>query len=178
MAAAVSIGVDVIEIEGIKQVFQRHGERFLRRVYTAAEIIHCRGRVPELAARFAAKEAVSKALGMGIVGREGIFWREVEVLPDARGKPLVHLHGRAKDRAEVLGLKEFAISLSHPQEYAKALCGGHIELCSIKRDSRSLMDGQQASQGGSKKEILFPNGNRAQLVTPPAGAKAADILSK
>ena len=115
-----SVGVDIIEIERIKQVLQRHGERFLRRVYTEAEIAYCRGRVPELAARFAAKEATSKALGTGLVGRGGIFWREVEVLPDARGKPLVHLHGRAQDRAESLGLQEFAISLSHCQEYAVA----------------------------------------------------------
>jgi len=117
---SLSVGVDIIEIERIRQVFQRHGERFLRRVYTEAEIAYCRGRVPELTARFAAKEAVSKALGTGIVGQGGIFWREVEVLPDARGKPLVHLHGQAKDRAESLGLKEFAISLSHSQEYAVA----------------------------------------------------------
>jgi holo-[acyl-carrier protein] synthase len=115
-----SVGVDIIEIERIKQVLQRHGERFLRRVYTEAEIAYCRGRVPELAARFAAKEAMSKALGTGLVGRGGIFWREVEVLPDARGKPLVHLHGQAQDRAQSLGLKKFAISLSHSQEYAVA----------------------------------------------------------
>ena len=115
-----SVGVDIIELERIKQIFQRHGERFLRRVYTEAEIAYCRGRVPELAARFAAKEAMSKALGTGIVGRGGIFWREVEVLPDARGKPLVHLHGQAQDRAEALGLEEFAISLSHSREYAVA----------------------------------------------------------
>jgi holo-[acyl-carrier protein] synthase len=73
-----------------------------------------------LAARFAAKEAMSKALGTGIVGRGGILWGEVEVLPDARGKPLVRLHGRAQDRAQSLGLKKFAISLSHSQEYAVA----------------------------------------------------------
>jgi len=115
-----SVGVDIIEIERIQQVLQRHGERFLRRVYTEAEIAYCRGRIHELAARFAAKEAMSKALGTGIVGRGGIFWREVEVLPDARGKPLVHLHGRAQDRAQSLGLKKFAISLSHSQEYAVA----------------------------------------------------------
>jgi holo-[acyl-carrier protein] synthase len=115
-----SVGVDIIEIERIKQVLQRHGERFLRRVYTEAEIAYCRGRIHELAARFAAKEAMSKALGTGIVGRGGIFWREVEVLPDARGKPLIHLHGQAQDRAQSLGLKKFAISLSHSQEYAVA----------------------------------------------------------
>jgi holo-[acyl-carrier protein] synthase len=120
VGGSLSVGVDIVEIERIRQIFQRHGERFLRRVYTEAEIAYCQGRVPELAARFAAKEAVSKALGTGIVGRGGIFWREVEVLPDARGKPLVHLHSQAQDRAASLGLKEFAISLSHSQEYAVA----------------------------------------------------------
>ena len=93
------------------------GERFLGRVYTPAELALCRGRAPELAARFAAKEAISKALGTGL---RGIGWREMEVLSDERGKPLVYLHGRAKARADFLGLSDFAISLSHSQVYALA----------------------------------------------------------
>jgi len=91
-----SVGVDIIEIERIEAVLRRHGERFLQRVYTPAERAYCRGRVPELAARFAAKEAVSKALGTGL---RGIAWQEMEILGDERGKPLVNLHGRAKARA-------------------------------------------------------------------------------
>ena len=112
-----SVGVDIIEIERIEAVSRRHGERFLRRVYTPAEQAYCRGRVPELAVRFAAKEAISKALGTGL---RGIAWCEMEILGDERGKPVVHLHGRARARAEELGLTEFAVSLSHSRDYAVA----------------------------------------------------------
>jgi len=111
------VGVDIVEIERIERAIQRWGERFLERVYTPAELALCRGRAPELAARFAAKEAISKALGTGL---RGIGWREMEVLCDKRGKPLVHLHGRAKARADFLGLSDFAISLSHSRDYALA----------------------------------------------------------
>ena len=98
------------------------GQRFLDRVYTPAEVMYCRGRVAELAARFAAKEAVSKALGVGvrILNREGIYFREVETLPDRLGKPHLVLHGRAAQRAKDLGLNEWAISLSHDREIAIA----------------------------------------------------------
>lgn len=112
-----STGIDIIEVQRIERALNRWGDRFLERIYTPAEIAFCRGRVPELAVRFAAKEAISKALGTGLVG---IAWREMEILPDHRGKPLVILHGRALARAEALGLREFAISLSHSREYAVA----------------------------------------------------------
>jgi holo-[acyl-carrier protein] synthase len=112
-----STGVDIIEIERVRRAVSRWDERFLKRVYTQAELVFCRGRVPELAVRFAGKEAISKALGTGLFG---VSWREMEVLPDARGKPLVHLHGRAAARAAQLGLAEFAISLSHSRDYAVA----------------------------------------------------------
>lgn len=112
-----SVGVDIIEIERVARAVERWGERFLRHVYTPAEVSFCRGRAPELAARFAAKEAVSKALGTGIFG---ISWSEIEVLPDRRGKPLVTLYGRARARAEALGLREWAISLSHSDDSALA----------------------------------------------------------
>ncbi len=111
-------GVDIIEIPRIARVVDRYGERFLRRVYTEAEQTLYRGRVPELAARFAAKEAISKALGTGIWG---IRWREMEVLPDMRGKPLVYLHGAAAARARALNLRHFDVSLSHSREYAVAV---------------------------------------------------------
>jgi holo-[acyl-carrier protein] synthase len=112
-----SVGVDVIETERIARALERWGDRFLSHVYTQAELRHCRDQVPELAVRFAAKEAVSKALGTGL---RGVTWREMEILTDSRGKPLVQLHGRAKRRAEKLGLDEFAISLSHSRRYAVA----------------------------------------------------------
>lgn len=113
-----SVGVDIIEIDRVARAVERWGERFLAYVYTSAEIAFCDGRAPELAARFAAKEAIAKALGTGLAG---IAWREMEVLPDPRGKPLVRLYGRAAERAHYLGLSAFAISLSHSRDYAVAM---------------------------------------------------------
>lgn len=112
-----SVGVDIIEIPRVARIVKRWGERYLRRVYTDQELAYCRGRIPELAARFAAKEAISKALGTGIVG---VAWREMEILADRRGKPLVILHGRALARAEMLGLDEWAVSLTHSEGDALA----------------------------------------------------------
>jgi holo-[acyl-carrier protein] synthase len=113
-------GVDIIEIERIRQAALRHGERFLGRVYTADELICCRGRFESLAARFAAKEAVTKALGTG-VWREGITWVDVEVLRDgATGAPVLHLHGAAARLARRLGLNSWSLSLSHDRTRAVA----------------------------------------------------------
>ena len=116
-----AVGVDIIEIDRIEKALARFGQRFLGRVYTKLEVAFCRGRVSELAARFAAKEAVMKALG---TGARGVAWREIEVLPNHRGKPLVYLHGRAKERAEKIALAEIDISLSHSREYAVAFVVG------------------------------------------------------
>ncbi len=112
-----SVGVDLIEIARIRRAIERWGKRFLDHVYTPAEVAYCRGRAPELAARFAGKEAISKALGTGIYG---ITWTEMEILADRRGKPLVTLYGRALARAQTLGLDEWAISLTHSDENAMA----------------------------------------------------------
>lgn len=115
-------GVDLIEIARVERILARYGDRFLERVFTPAEILYCRARLPELAARFAAKEAVAKALGVGMrmIARDGVRWRDVEVTGDARGKPLVRLYGRAAERAAALGLTEWAVSLSHTREHAIA----------------------------------------------------------
>lgn len=113
-----TVGVDMIEIERIQAVVDRRGQRFLDRIYTPRELSYCRGRIPELAVRFAAKEAVAKALGTGI---RGLSWREMEVVADRRGKPTVALHGRAAERARALGVLEWAISLSHAREHALAM---------------------------------------------------------
>ena len=101
----------------MQRALSRWGERFLNHIYTPAEVALCRGKAPALAVRFAAKEAVMKALG---TGTHGVGWRDIEVLPDSRGKPGVNLYGRAKARAEELGMYDIAISLSHSQEYAVA----------------------------------------------------------
>lgn len=115
-------GVDIVHIPRIRQALERFGPRFVARVYTPAEAAFCRARPAELAARFAAKEAVSKALGVGVrvLNRDGIYFRDVEVLPDWHGKPHVVLHGRAAERAQELELTEWAISLSHEREMAIA----------------------------------------------------------
>ncbi len=112
------VGVDLVEISRIEAVLRRHGQRFLDRIYTPSEQARARGRPAELAVRFAAKEAAMKALG---TGRIGVGWREVEVLSDPRGRPLLRLHGRAAARAAALGLESFAVSLSHERTMAIAM---------------------------------------------------------
>lgn len=105
-----AVGVDMIETSRVSDVLRKHPERFLSRVFTPEEVAFCRGRVQELAARFAAKEAVMKALG---TGARSVAWRDIEVLPDRRGKPLVYLYGGAAERAAIIGLDAIDISLSH-----------------------------------------------------------------
>ena len=111
------VGVDLVDTHRIGRMLERHGDRFLDRVYTPAEKEYCKGRVLSLAARWAAKEAVSKALARGFAG---IPWRDIEVINDARGAPHVLLYGAAHAEAEALGLTEWSISLSHTEEYAVA----------------------------------------------------------
>lgn len=121
-----STGIDLIEIGRIQRSLDRYGERFLKRVFTEAEIEGARGSAPELAARFAAKEAASKALGTGI---GPISWVEVEVLNERSGKPVLRLHGRAKAIAAALGYSTWSVSLTHSREMAAAVvvCLGRPE---------------------------------------------------
>jgi holo-[acyl-carrier protein] synthase len=116
-------GVDIIEIDRIQAALERWGQRFLHRIYTEGEIAYCRGRPPNLAGRFAAKEAAMKALGTGL---RGVGWKDVEVIRGPGGKPSVRLHGRALLRAEKLGVTELALSLSHSRGYAVAFVVGVI----------------------------------------------------
>ncbi len=113
-------GVDLIEIERVDQAITAHGDRFLDRVYTAAELAYCRGRRESLAARFAAKEAVAKALGTGI-WRQGVNWTDIETISDPEsGAPQLILHGAAAALAHAQGLTTWAISLSHDRSRAIA----------------------------------------------------------
>jgi holo-[acyl-carrier protein] synthase len=89
-------------------------------VYTDGEIAYCAGRVTSLAARFAAKEAVSKLLGVGIQHRDGVDWREIEVVSAENGFPTLALYGKAHTRARELGLQEIALSFSHTRTHAIA----------------------------------------------------------
>ena len=114
-------GVDIIEIPRVRRVAERYGERFFRRIYTEREIAYCRGRAPQLASRFAAKEAVMKALGTGI---RGVRWQDIEVVRRRGRAPTIQLHGTALARAERLGINHLAVSLSHSEEYAVAFVVG------------------------------------------------------
>ena len=118
------IGVDIIEIARIERAIARWGESFLRRVYTEPELRLYHKKPSSLAARFAGKEAVIKALG---IQPKGIGWKEIEILSDPNGKPLVHLYGKAQNQANDLGLTKLAISLSHSKEYAIAFVTGEAE---------------------------------------------------
>ncbi len=115
------IGIDVVEVERIEAALNRFGERFLHRVFCDGEIFYCQSMkrpAVHLAARFAAKEAVSKAFGTGI-GRE-MGWRDIEVLRDDRGRPVIALHETGQRTAQSRGVCEVLVSLSHTDNYAAA----------------------------------------------------------
>ena len=117
-------GVDIIEISRISKMVERWGKRFLDRIYTESELRICRGKPERLASRFAGKEAVMKALG---TGARGISWREIEIASESSGKPVVQLYGKARAKAESLGLKELAISLSDSRDYSVAFVVGDMK---------------------------------------------------
>lgn len=118
------IGTDIIEIGRIEKAVSRWGARFLHRVYTDSELSLCQMKLPSLAVRFAGKEAALKALGSQT---KGIGWRDIEILSDSGGKPVVHLYSKARNQASNLSLDNLAISLSHSREYAIALVIGETK---------------------------------------------------
>lgn len=121
LGQVLTTGVDIIEINRIRHSIERWGGRFLDRIYTEQELDYCKGRIPNLAGRFVAKEATMKALGTGIVG---VGWKEVEIIILKGGSPFLKLHGRALETAVSLGLKQLAVSLSHSKYYAIATVVG------------------------------------------------------
>jgi holo-[acyl-carrier protein] synthase len=117
----VGVGIDIVECLRIAQMIERHGELFITRVYTDAEIEYCTARkaaTQHYAGRWAAKEAVLKALGTG--WRRGIGWRDIEVRNDAKGAPTVSLRGGARDVMERAGIRRLHLSISHCRSYAVA----------------------------------------------------------
>ena len=110
-------GVDLIEISRIADVVARHGKHYLERIYTPAELEQCGRRAESLAGRFAAKEAVAKALGCGI---GDIGWKEIEVLGDEQNAPVLTLHGMAAQLAKELGVTTWSVSISHSQSHSVA----------------------------------------------------------
>ena len=115
------IGTDIVECLRIAQMIERHADLFINRVYTPAEIRYCQGRkqhTQHFAGRWAAKEAVLKALGTG--WRRGISWRDIEIHNDPHGKPQVTVHGGAREVMDVLGASEILIRISHCRSHATA----------------------------------------------------------
>ena len=115
------IGIDIVEIDRIADSIERFGDRFLDRIFTPAEREYCEGMkvsARHYAARFAAKEAVSKTFGTGIGGDLG--WTDIEILREENGEPYVILHGEGKATAARLGITRILISLSHADHYAAA----------------------------------------------------------
>jgi holo-[acyl-carrier protein] synthase len=111
-------GIDLIEVQRLEMALERHGDRFLRRVYTEREIEPLAGNLPSLAARFAGKEAVAKALATGI---GPISWLEIEILRGPAREPVLTLYGEAKRLADQRGVERWSISLSHTHLHAIAI---------------------------------------------------------
>lgn len=120
-AGTTELGIDIIQVARIERTLARFGRRFARRVLTEAEDRYVRDRPENFAGRWAAKEAVSKVLGLGV---RGVGWTEIEIQRLPTGAPAVRLHGRAKRRAEQLGMERVAVSISHEAEYAVAIAFG------------------------------------------------------
>ena len=115
------LGIDIIKVERIAAALKKFGDRFPRRVLTEAEQSYVRNRPQNFAGRWAAKEAVSKVLGLGV---RGVGWTEIEIVRLPTGAPAVRLSGRAKRRAEQLGMGRIAVSISHEGDYAVAIAFG------------------------------------------------------
>jgi holo-[acyl-carrier protein] synthase len=115
-------GIDLIEIERVQRMIDDYGKRFLQRIFTLQELTELGENVDSLAGRFAAKEAVAKALGTGI---GAVAWGEIEILRGPQRQPILHLHGAAARLAEKQGLNEWSVSISHTQTHAVAVAVGH-----------------------------------------------------
>ena len=112
----IATGVDIVEIDRVADLLERHGDRFRQRVYTDREWDDSGGRIESLAARFAAKEALIKA-----IGSRDLPLREIEVVRPARSQPTLRLWGRAAEIARTLAVRELSVSLSHGREHAVAV---------------------------------------------------------
>ena len=120
-AGTTELGIDICKVDRIRNALTKHGRRFPKRILTQAEDAYVRDRPENLAGRWAAKEAVSKVLGLGV---RGVGWREIEIVRLPTGQPTVRLHDRALRRAEQLGMERIAVSISHEREWAVAIAFG------------------------------------------------------
>jgi holo-[acyl-carrier protein] synthase len=115
----VRCGIDLLEVARVERSLNRFGERFLNRFFTPLEIEICGSRAERLAARIAGKEAVAKVLGTGI---GDVRWRDIEIGQAKNGRPVLILHGHAREVAAQLGINEWDISLTHTTTLASAMC--------------------------------------------------------
>jgi holo-[acyl-carrier protein] synthase len=132
--STLGIGTDITECLRIARMIERHGELFVNRVYTPEEIRYCQSRkqsTQHFTGRWAAKEAVLKALGTG--WRRGISWRDVEIRNEPGGQPIVILRGGAEEAAVKLGVREMRISISH--------CRSHAIACAVATGTRQEESG-------------------------------------
>jgi holo-[acyl-carrier protein] synthase len=136
----VGLGIDHCEVERIRSAIRKHGRRFLERVFTPGERAYCDAfrRDPEThyAARFAAKEAAAKALGSGIA--MGVNWREIEVTRAPGAPPEISIYGKARRRAERLGIGRFLLTITHTDDLASAV------VIAVAGESRNLPGGETA----------------------------------
>jgi holo-[acyl-carrier protein] synthase len=127
--SVIGVGIDIAEVARVREVMTRHGDRFLERTLTAKEredverkSTRAQGRAEHVAARFACKEAVLKALGTGLT--HGITWQEIEIAVTPSGAPQLHLSGRALRRAKQVGIDSWHVSLTHTHTAAAAVAVG------------------------------------------------------
>ena len=121
----VGLGTDIVEVERISRMIEQHGDSFVRRIFTAAEVEYCQQRkhsAEPFAGRWAAKEAVMKVLGTGFV--QGTHFQEIEVVSEKSGRPRIVLHGSTAEVANQLGISDVLITISHCREYATATAIG------------------------------------------------------
>lgn len=179
-AATTEVGIDIIKVARIRAALERFGPRFSKRVLTELEQRYVRGRPETMAGRWAAKEAVSKVLGLGV---RGIGWRDIEIERMPTGQPAVRLHGRAAARAEQLGMERIAVSITHESEYAVAIAFGvrtaggryvfppDIEDRLDERERRILarIERLQATAAAGGAEALTSDAPERRTAEPPRG---------
>jgi len=163
------LGLDIIRVDRIRVALERFGDRFVDRVLTPAEARYVRGRPETFAGRWAAKEAVSKVLGLGV---RGIGWRDIEIERLPTGQPAVRLHGRAAARADQLGVERVAVSITHEREYALAIAfgvrsaGGRYV---FPPDIDARLDEREAALQRRMERLRALGAEAAALETRPAG---------
>ena len=156
------LGIDIIKVARIRDTIARFGPRFSKRVLTPAEQRYVRDRPETMAGRWAAKEAVSKVLGLGV---RGIGWRDIEVERLPTGQPAIRLHGRALARADQLGMGRIAVSISHESEYAVAIAFG-IRALAARTSSRPTSSSASTSASGASSPASSACGPRPRPVGP------------